>query len=46
MNFQNSRMIISTCFLFETIFDAIVENSSYSEHGETKDTSKYVLYVD
>ena len=41
-NCQNSRIIISTYFQFETIFDAIVANSSYSEHGETKDTSRYV----
>ena len=34
--FQNSRIIISTHFQFETIFDAIAENSSCGEHSETK----------
>ena len=38
MNFQNSRITISTYFRFDTIFDAIAENSSCSEHGEIKDS--------
>ena len=37
--------IILTCFMFETIFDVIAENSSCSEHGETKDTSTYCMYT-
>ena len=43
MNFQNSRIIISIYFPFETIFP-IADDSSHSEHGETKD-SNYVLSV-
>ena len=44
MNFQNSRIIISTYFRIETIFDAIAENSSCSEHGQPKDAGMF-LYV-
>ena len=42
---QNSRIIILTYFQFQTIFDAIAENSSCYEHGETNDTSKYCVYT-
>ena len=45
MNFKNSRIIISTYFQFETNFDAITENSSCSEHGDTKYTSMYCMYT-
>ena len=38
MNFQNSRITISIYFPFETIFP-IADNSSRSEHRETKDTN-------
>ena len=38
---QISRIINLTCFNFETIFDAIADNSSCSEQGETIDTSMY-----
>ena len=41
MNFQHSRIIISSYFPFETIFDALAESSSCSEHGEIKDSSMY-----
>ena len=46
MNFTKiPRIIFSTYFQFETIFDAIGENSSCSEHGQTKDTSMYCMYT-
>ena len=45
MNFQNSRINILTHFQFETIFNAIAENSSCSEEGETKATSMYCMYT-
>ena len=51
MIFPNSRIIISSYFQIETIFDAIAENSSYSERGDTKDTNsskkkvKVCLYI-
>ena len=35
MNFQNSGIVILTYFHFETIFDAIADDSSSSEHCET-----------
>ena len=37
-NFQNSGIIISTYFPFETILEASAENGSGSVHGETKNT--------
>ena len=43
VNFNNSRIAILTDFQFEKIFDAIAENSSCSEHSETR--HKRVLYV-
>ena len=46
MNFQNSRKINSTNFQFETVFGAIAESSSCSEHGETKDTSSTQTWGD
>ena len=36
--------MISTYFQFETIFDAIAENSRCSGHGGTKATGMYCMY--
>ena len=45
MNFQNSRIIVSTYSRIETIYDAITKNSSWSQQGENKHTGTYCMYT-
>ena len=42
--FQNSRVTSFTCYQL-AIFNAIAENSSCRQHGETKDTKFYCMYA-
>ena len=42
---QKSSIIISPCFQFETIFDAIAVNSSCSEHAICHNFSGQIKYV-